>query len=155
MGVEIERKYLIRMDHWQKINKGKGIYYRQGYISTDPEKTIRVRISDKSAFLAIKGISRGARRLEFEYEIPIIDAKELLNEFSVSTVSKIRYEIEYKGKLWEVDEFLEDNEGLIVAEIELDTENESFELPGWVGDEVTDDEKYYNSNLSINPYKVW
>ena len=155
MGIEIERKYLIKKDLWSSVDKGKGIYYKQGYLLTDPNKTIRVRISDRNAFLTIKGSSKGASRLEFEYEIPLKDAQELLDAFSTSSISKIRYEVEYSGKIWEVDEFLEDNQGLIVAEIELESETESFKVPEWIGKEVTEDIKYYNSNLSLKPFKTW
>ena len=155
MGIEIERKYLIKEDLWPAVDKGKGIYYKQGYLLTDPNKTIRVRISDRNAFLTIKGISKGATRLEFEYEIPLKDAQELLDAFSTSSISKIRYEVEYAGKIWEVDEFLEDNQGLFVAEIELESETESFEIPGWIGKEVTEEIKYYNSNLSMKPFTTW
>ena|SRR5688572_14549408 len=155
MGIEIERKYLIKEDLWSSVDKGKGIYYKQGYLLTDPNKTIRIRISDRNAFLTIKSSTKGASRLEFEYEIPLKDAQELLDAFSVSSISKIRYEVEYAGKIWEVDEFLEDNQGLIVAEIELRSETESFELPGWIAKEVTEEIKYYNSNLSMKPFITW
>ena len=155
MGIEIERKYLIKKDLWATIEKGKGIYYKQGYLLTDPNKTIRVRISDTNAFLTIKGSSKGASRPEFEYEIPLKDAQELLDSFSISSISKIRYEVEYAGKIWEVDEFLEDNQGLIVAEIELESETERFKVPEWIGKEVTEDIKYYNSNLSLKPFNTW
>jgi adenylate cyclase len=155
MGKEIERKYLIDIDKWDKADKPAGSHFRQGYLVTDPNKTIRVRITDTTGFLTIKGISQGASRLEYEYEIPLAEARELLDNFSVSELIKIRYEIAYKGKTWEVDEFLGDNAGLFVAEIELENENEEVELPEWVTTEVTEDQKYYNSNLTLNPYKNW
>ena len=155
MPKEIERKYLIDLEKWGEVSKPTGQHYRQGYLSTDPQKTIRVRLTDTTGFLTIKGISVGATRLEYEYEIPAADAKELLDNFSASELSKIRYKIKFAGKLWEVDEFLGDNAGLFVAEIELMEEGEVFELPGWVTREVTGDEKYDNANLTINPYKTW
>lgn len=155
MAKEIERKYLIDLDKWRRIGKPPGQLYRQGYLLTDPNKTIRVRLTETCGFLTIKGLSVGATRLEYEYEIPVADAKELLDNFSVSELSKIRYKIEYKGKTWEVDEFLGDNAGLFIAEIELKSEDELFELPEWVANEVTEEKKYYNSNLTINPYKNW
>lgn len=155
MGKEIERKYLVDFKKWQKIEKRPGHYYRQGYLLTDPQKTIRVRLTDKKGYLTIKGISVGATRLEYEYEIPITEAKELLDNFSISELSKIRYNIEFKSKIWEVDEFLGDNVGLFIAEIELISEDEIIELPEWVLNEVTGEEKYYNSNLTINPFKNW
>jgi CYTH domain-containing protein len=155
MAKEIERKFLIDLEKWGKIEKPPGHHYRQGYLLTDPQKTIRVRLTDDSAFLTIKGISVGATRLEYEYEIPAADAKELLDNFSTSELSKVRYKIGFGNKIWEVDEFLGDNVGLFVAEIELRDESETFDLPDWVGKEVTGEEKYYNANLTINPYKNW
>ncbi|MBI3133813.1 MAG: CYTH domain-containing protein [Bacteroidetes bacterium] len=155
MGVEIERKYLVNRDKWNIVEKPKGNLFRQGYLVTDPTKTIRVRLTDSAGFLTIKGLSVGATRPEFEYEIPQDEASQLLDTFSVTDLKKIRYEILFNGKLWEVDEFLGDNLGLIVAEIELKSESEIFELPDWIDKEVTGDEKYYNSNLSIHPFTKW
>lgn len=155
MGVEIERKYLVNKDKWNRLDKGAGILYRQGYLLVDPEKTIRVRLGDNRGFITIKGLTIGASRLEYEYEIPAREAMELLDKFCPSDISKIRYKIIHAGKLWEVDEFLGNNEGLIVAEIELTSEQETFDLPDWVGEEVTDQTKYYNASLSIKPYKSW
>ncbi len=155
MGQEIERKYLIHFENWKKVEKPLGQQYRQGYILTDPKKTIRVRVAGTHGFLTIKGLSVGATRPEYEYEIPISDAIELLDNFSVSELSKIRYKIVFDNKMWEVDEFLGDNAGLIVAEIELKSEDEQFKCPDWVDKEVTGDERYYNSNLTVSPYKNW
>jgi adenylate cyclase len=155
MPQEIERKFLINHDKWEQVEKPIGDFYRQGYLLTDPNKTIRVRLTNTSAFLTIKGLSVGATRPEFEYEIPMQDAKELLDNFAISELSKVRYKINFKDKLWEVDEFLGNNLGLIVAEIELENENEAFEMPDWIGREVTGEQKYYNSNLTIVPFKDW
>jgi adenylate cyclase len=155
MGLEIERKYLVNKEKWNSIEKPKKTLFRQGYLLTDPNKTIRVRLTDSKGYLTIKGLSVGATRPEFEYEIPRDEAEQLLDNFSVSDLKKIRYEILFKDKLWEVDEFLGDNLGLIVAEIELKSESETFELPDWIDREVTGEEKYYNSNLSINPFVKW
>ena len=155
MGQEIERKYLVDHIKWQQIDKPTGQLYRQGYLLTDPNKTIRVRQTTDKGFLTIKGLSIGATRPEYEYEIPFEEAKELLDNFSISELSKIRYKIIFDNKVWEVDEFLGDNIGLIVAEIELTSEDESFNIPAWVDKEVTGQEKYYNSNLTIEPYKNW
>lgn len=155
MAKEIERKYLIDVEKWQKLEKPAGQHYRQGYLVTDPQKTIRVRLTDTKGFLTIKGITVGAARSEYEYEIPVAEAKELLDNFSVSELSKIRYNINFKNKLWEVDEFLGDNAGLFVAEIELQSENEAFETPQWLGKEVTEDARYYNANLTLNPFRNW
>lgn len=155
MPTEIERKFLVEKSIWQKVEKNSGEMYRQGYLLTDPNKTIRVRQTSEKGFITIKGLSVGATRPEFEYEIPFDDAKELLNQFAISELSKIRYKIIFEDKLWEVDEFLGDNLGLIVAEIELKSEDESFALPDWIDREVTSEQKYYNSNLTILPFKYW
>lgn len=155
MGLEIERKFLIHKNKWSRITKTQGVFLHQGYLLTDPEKTIRIRISDKLGYLTIKGIAIGAIRKEYEYAIPKNEAKELLDTFSVASLTKIRYDIEYYGKLWQVDEFQGDNTGLIVAEIELKNEKESFDVPDWIGEEITGSKKYYNSNLSLNPYMKW
>jgi adenylate cyclase len=152
MAVEIERKFLINKNKWQAAMKGNGQLYKQGYILTDPAKTIRVRIVGDDAFLTIKGKSVGASRPEFEYAIPKQDAEELLNNFCAAVISKTRYKVNH---IWEVDEFLGDNAGLVVAEIELENEQEHFEKPDWLDIEVTEDKRYFNSNLSINPYKNW
>jgi adenylate cyclase len=155
MGQEIERKFLVNHSKWKLLDKPNGQLYRQGYLLTDPNKTIRVRHTNEKGYLTIKGLSVGATRPEFEYEIPLNEAKELLNRFSVSELSKIRYIIEFENKVWEVDEFLGENKGLIVAEIELESETETFHNPEWIDKEVTGEEKYYNSNLTILPFKNW
>ncbi|MFN0176454.1 MAG: CYTH domain-containing protein [Saprospiraceae bacterium] len=155
MGQEIERKYLVDHHKWKKLDKPPGQLYRQGYLLIEPQKTIRVRLTTTSGFLTIKGLSVGATRPEYEYEIPLDDAKELLDNFSISELSKIRYKIIFENKIWEVDEFLGENSGLIVAEIELTSEDEIFSIPSWVGREVTGEEKFYNSNLTIEPYNTW
>lgn len=155
MPVEIERKFLLNSAEWEKLEKPAGNFYRQGYLSNEPAKTIRVRQTDDKGYLTIKGLSVGAARAEYEYEIPHSEAGELLDKFAVSELSKLRYKIMYGGKLWEVDEFKGDNAGLLVAEIELSSEDEKFDLPPWIGEEVTGEEKYYNSNLSVRPYSKW
>ena len=155
MGIEIERKFLMNPEKWEHLEKPLGEFYRQGYLSTDPTKTIRVRQTSEQGFLTIKGISVGATRKEYEYEIPLEEAKELLDQFSVAELSKIRYKISIGNHVWEVDEFSGKNAGLIVAEIELTSEDEDFEIPDWIGREVTGVEKYYNSNLVTEPYENW
>jgi adenylate cyclase len=155
MGKEIERKFLVDHIKWENIEKPAGVLYRQGYLLTDPNKTIRVRQTSTKGFLTIKGRTIGATRPEYEYEIPNNEATELLDNFSISELSKIRYKIIFDNKIWEVDEFLGENEGLIVAEIELDCESETFGRPEWVLKEVTEEQKYYNSNLTIFPFKKW
>ena len=155
MGIEIERKFLMNPEKWEHLEKPVGEFYRQGYLLTDPTKTIRVRQTSEQGFLTIKGISVGATRKEYEYEIPLEEAKELLDQFSVAELSKIRYKISIGNHVWEVDEFSGKNAGLIVAEIELTSEDEDFEIPDWIGREVTGAEKYYNSNLVTEPYENW
>lgn len=155
MAIEIERKYLVHHDKWQQYPKGKGQFYRQGYMLTDPSKTVRLRLTDTEGFITIKGLSVGPSRTEYEYAIPREDARELLDKFCTSDITKLRYKVYEGGRLWEVDEFLDKNEGLILAEIELSHEDEAFVLPEWVDKEVTGDEKYYNANLSHHPFSQW
>jgi CYTH domain-containing protein len=155
MAKEIERKFLLDLAQWQRLPKPPGEHFRQGYLVTDPQKTIRVRLTNTTGYLTIKGIATGATRLEYEYEIPLSEAKELLDNFAVSELSKIRYKITHENKTWEIDEFLGDNTGLLVAEIELQSEDESFALPAWVTKEVTGEAQYYNSNLTTHPYNKW
>lgn len=155
MGIEIERKFLVNKKKWQEKVKGSGELYRQGYLLTDPNKTIRVRQTSDKGFITIKGLSIGATRSEFEYEIPFEEAGVLLDQFSVAELSKIRYKIIFEDKLWEIDEFLDRNEGLIIAEIELKSEDEKFYFPDFIESEVTGEDKYYNSNLTLFPYKDW
>jgi CYTH domain-containing protein len=155
MKFEIERKFLVDKSKWNAVEKSESAFLQQGYLSRDPEKTIRIRVTDTEGFVTIKGRTVVATRKEFEYAIPKPDAMELLNEFCDAVISKVRYRALYKGNVWEVDEFGGDNEGLIIAEIELNSEHQEFEIPDWVGTEVTGEEKYYNSNLSLHPYKTW
>ncbi len=155
MPQEIERKFLVNIPLWDKLNKPEPEHFRQGYLFSNPEKTIRVRTTNSTAFITIKGKSNGASRSEFEYEIPRNEAIELLNEFSETELSKARYHINHEGHLWEVDVFEGENHGLIVAEIELQDENEKFEIPEWISEEVTEDTRYYNSNLTKNPFSKW
>lgn len=155
MGQEIERKFLIRGEAWR--NQGKGSVYRQGYIPTvKPGHTVRVRIAGDRAFLTIKGPAKGLSRLEYEYPIPLSDAEEMLEKLcDRPLIEKVRYEIPQGHHVWEVDEFLGDNRGLILAEIELSSETETFELPDWIEKEVTGDRRYYNSNLTKKPFSTW
>lgn len=155
MAVEIERKFLVDHEQWRLLSKPGGKHYRQGYILSDDIKTIRVRVTNELGYITIKGKTKGISRLEYEYTIPVNEGIELLNNFAVSELEKTRYCITYEGKVWEVDEFLGDNQGLLVAEIELEDEAETFKLPPWITVEVTGDKKYYNSALSVNPFKRW
>lgn len=153
MPLEIERKFLVRYDGYKK-GAAKALY-RQGYLSTDKNHVIRIRLAGDSAFLTIKGPTVGAVRKEFEYSIPVSDAQALLELCEKPLIEKIRYDTAYKGMNWEVDEFLGENAGLVIAEIELSGEAQAFQKPDWVGDEVTSDPRYYNSNLIHSPFKVW
>lgn len=154
MGVEIERKFLIDETKLPTLKNGYTI--KQGYIQTVDHTTVRIRIRDKEAFLTIKGKSQGASRLEFEYPIPLSDAKEMLtNLCHASRVEKTRYLVEHGGHTWEVDIFEGSNQGLIIAEIELESEDEDFSLPEWVSEEVTQDKRYFNVNLVERPYTSW
>ena len=155
MAVEIERKFLVDERKWRNLQKPDGTVYRQGYISNDPAKTVRIRVGNSKGFLAIKGANAGVSRLEFEYEIPLADARQLLKEFCTNIIEKRRYRISAGDKIWEVDEFFGENEGLVVAEIELTHEEEIFERPDWVSREVSGDKRYYNSHLAVFPYRKW
>ena len=155
MGLEIERKFLVHKEKWDSLTKPKKDFYRQGYLFSDSNKTIRVRQTNDKGYITIKGASIGISRPEFEYEIPMQDAEVLLNKFSISELIKVRYKILFKNKIWEVDEFLGENIGLIVAEIELENEDEQFEMPDWIANEVTGIQKYYNSILATFPYSKW
>jgi adenylate cyclase len=153
--LEIEHKYLVRKDLWYAVNKPTGVNIRQGYLQTDPGKTIRIRTTGTDAFLTIKGPSSNATRAEYEYPIPPGEADELLQLCTAPVIEKIRYRMEYAGKTWEVDEFFGENEGLILAEIELTFTEEKYDIPAWVGEEVTSDPRYYNAYLARNPYSKW
>lgn len=155
MAIETEYKYLVKADLWQEVIPHKSVSVKQAYLLTDPEKTIRVRTMGDKAFITIKGKASGASRLEYEYEIPLNDAEELITNFSSDRIEKIRHYVMYDNKTWEVDEFQGANKGLIVAEIELETEDQSYTLPSWAGENVTEDHKYANSNLVSNPYINW
>src|ERR1700733_9206235 len=130
MGNEIERKFLVDHEKWQRLIKPPGTHYRQGYLLNDNQRTIRVRVTDKQGFITLKGATTGITRKEYEYKIPVEDGNELLDGFARSEIEKVRYRIDFAGKLWEVDEFLGENKGLIMAEIELENEAEEFEKPG-------------------------
>lgn len=153
MPKEIERKFLVVSDGYKSSSRK---YYKQGYLSVEPDKTVRVRVVGDKGFLTVKGRNNGISRAEYEYEIPAADANDMLdNLVKTGVIEKWRYVCVIDGKKWEVDEFLGDNAGLVVAEIELQSEDEPFTKPAWAGDEVSGDERYYNSSLSQNPYKNW
>lgn len=154
MAKEIERKFLVSGEDWRAL--ARGTRYRQGYLSTVKERTVRVRTIDDRAFLTVKGVSVGATRSEYEYEIPAADADEMLNALCEKPIiEKNRYKIPLGGITWEVDEFLGVNEGLIVAEVELQSEDQSLPKPAWIGEDVTDDPRYFNANLIARPFSTW
>lgn len=155
MGFEIERKFTVNHSKWNEIEKPEGDHYRQGYLSKENGKTVRIRLTTSTAFLTIKGPTKGLTRDEYEFEIPQLEATEILDTMCYAEVVKIRYKLVYAGKLWEVDEYLGDNQGLLTAEIELANEKESFEIPPWIEKEVTFEKKYSNSNLAAKPFKTW
>lgn len=153
MGVEIERKFLVRSDSWRTTS---GAHYRQGYLNSNLERVVRVRVIGDKGYLTVKGPNIGAARPEFEYEIPVSDANEMLDNLCEKPlIEKIRHVVEHRGTVWEIDAFLGENEGLVVAEVELQSAEQPVETPDWLGDEVTGDPRYYNSNLVKRPYKVW
>lgn len=156
MGVEIERKFLVKDEVYKKLAVDK-ILYRQGYLNTSTQNVVRVRVTDHKAFITIKGKTQGITRAEFEYEIPVIDANDMLQSLCEGViVEKYRYRVpSVNGLFWEVDEFVGDNYGLVIAEIELQAENSSFDKPHWLGEEVSGDERFYNAYLSRYPYNKW
>lgn len=145
--MEIERKFLVHREIWEQQIKPVPKIIKQGYLSTTPECTVRVRTKNDQGFITIKGKTVGISREEFEYEIPIDEATQLLEQFTTKSIFKKRYEIDYKEKTWELDEFEGRHAPLILAEIELNSEDEEFELPSWIAEEVSDDPAYFNSNL--------
>lgn len=153
MGTEIERKFLVVSDAWRA--GAEGLPYEQGYLAREPAATVRIRLAGQKGFVTIKGQVLGFSRPEFEYEIPAADARALLQMCRQPLIEKTRYRILHAGKVWEVDEFRGANAGLVVAEVELACETEIFELPPWVGAEVSHDHRYYNSQLSLVPFSEW
>jgi len=154
MGIEIERKFLVKNSLW-KTDSVTGTDFKQGYLSRGGNCSVRVRIEGPDANINIKSATLDILRQEFEYPIPIDEARELLELFCSSTVSKKRYKVSYAGKVWEIDVFEQDNSGLVVAEIELNSIDEEFQRPCWIGDEVSSDMRYYNTELARHPYKSW
>ena len=154
--IEIERKFLVKNDSFKTAAFTQN-HIAQGYLSSVPERTVRVRIKGEKGFLTIKGISNesGLSRFEWEKEISVEEAKKLLLLCEKGVIDKTRFEVKSGNHVYEIDVFYGDNEGLIIAEIELDSETETFEKPSWLGEEVTHDKRYYNSYLSNNPYKNW
>ena len=154
MAKEIERKFLVKGDAWRAL--AQGTHYRQGYLNSVKERTVRIRTINEKAFLTIKGPTIGVTRQEYEYEIPHADCVQMLEHLAEKPIiEKNRYKIPHEGLIWEIDEFLGVNAGLIVAEVELSDENQVFNKPEWIGEEISADPRYFNSNLVKNPYTTW
>ena len=154
MPKEIERKFLVTNNTWRQ--SAKGTYYRQGYFPTANKTTVRVRTAGNTGYLTIKGERSGASRSEYEYQIPFEEAQEMLSQLCKKPlIEKRRFKVEFEGHLWEIDEFEGENQGLILAEVELSDEDENIQLPGWIGKEVTDDHRYYNAYLVDHPFSEW
>lgn len=154
MALEIERKFLVLNNDYK--NASKKVLFRQGYLSVDFERTVRVRCCDGMGFITVKGKNKLCSREEYEYNIPYGDAERMLDKLCIRPIiEKVRHFLVYEGCKWVVDEFQGVNEGLVIAEIELENEQQLFEKPKWLGDEITSEVKYFNSNLIENPYKSW
>lgn len=154
MAKEIERKFLVVGDDWRRL--AEGTMYRQGYLNSVKERTVRIRTVGDRAFLTVKGITVGSTRVEYEYEIPVADCNAMLDGLAEQPIiEKKRYRIPFGGLTWEVDEFFGENLGLIVAEVELTSEDQRFDKPAWIGEEVGHDPRYFNSNLIAHPYSKW
>lgn len=151
--LEIERKFLVRDQSW--CVPGQGVLYRQGYLSRDPKRPVRIRIAGDQGFLTIKGPLTRLTRAEYEYPIPADDAHIIMELAEGPIIEKLRYRVPHAGKVWEIDEFLGDNSGLVVAEVELESEDEEIVLPAWVGREVSREPRYGNLSLLSHPYKLW
>jgi CYTH domain-containing protein len=154
MGFETERKFRVRSSDWKP--GAVGVPYRQGYLCREEARTVRVRIAGEQAYLTLKGQAQGMTRLEYEYPIPLAEARALLDQLCLKPlIEKTRYRVEFGGRVWEVDEFAGENQGLVVAEVELDSPDQPLELPDWVGEEVTHDPRYLNANLVAHPFSRW
>jgi adenylate cyclase len=155
MAQEIERKFLVKDDSWRSA-AGEGKVYLQGYLSLDRERVVRVRVKGNQGFLTIKGLREGISASEYEYPIPLADAEEMLQKLCLRPlIEKVRFEVSFGGLLWEVDEFKGENQGLILAEVELKSEDQAVTLPPWAGLEVSHDKRYSNASMVQSPFKSW
>ena len=156
MGLEIERKFLVKNDTWKKVTF-KQIIIKQGYLNSNKNRTVRIRISDNQGFITVKGVSNdsGTTRFEWEKEIDVQEANQLLAICEPNIIEKTRYLVKNGIHIFEIDEFFGANKGLLIAEIELTSENETFEKPSWLGKEVTGNPIYYNASLSKLPFSSW
>lgn len=153
LALEIERKYLVDETRWTPADSG--VHLVQGYLSSHPERVVRVRIAGAAAKLTIKGITTGITRVELEYDVPLADAEQLLALCERPLIDKHRYTEQHGGRTWEIDVFHGDNTGLVIAEVEIESEDAAIELPAWIGREVSSDPRYYNANLLAAPYSTW
>jgi len=154
MPIEIERKFLVAAESWRE--GATGTLFRQGYLCTEPERTVRVRLAGDRGTLTVKGKTEGISRAEFEYPIPAAEAAELLDRLCLRPlIEKTRYRVEHAGRVWEIDEFFGENQGLVLAEVELESADARLELPPWSGREVSDDPRYYNASLVQCPFSQW
>lgn len=154
MGTEIERKFLVKGAGWRSL--AQGVVYRQGYITASPDRTVRVRVAGDQGYLTLKGASQGISRSEYEYAIPLQDATEMLDQLCQRPlIEKTRYRIPWGDVVWEVDEFAGENQGLIMAEVELTDPDQTVTLPEWIGAEVSADPRYFNANLARHPFRNW
>lgn len=155
MAIEIERKFLVKNDKWKNSVVSESVI-KQGYIANQENATVRIRVARGNAHLNIKSATKGIRRAEFEYPIPLEDAEALLREVAQRPyISKTRYKVRCGEHIWDLDLFDGENSGLVMAEVELNDEQESFEMPEWAGEEVSGDPRYYNASLVKNPYTTW
>ncbi len=154
MKVEIERKFLVKNQDWKRLIVEKHTI-QQGYLNVDKSCNVRVRIMNNLAFITIKGKRVNTARPEFEYEIPLNDAESILKLSKTSIIKKTRFTVNHQGQIWEIDQFEGDNQGLVIAEIELKQKDEAISLPNWIGTEISNDERFYNLSLSSNPFKNW
>lgn len=155
MATEIEHKFLVRDDRWRGQVE-RSVWIRQGYLTSNARCSVRVRVADDRGFLNLKSGTLGIRRSEYEYSIPLVEAEEILDTLCEKPLlEKTRHFLRYGEHLWEIDEFAGDNAGLIVAEVELDHPDESFARPDWLGEDVSHDLRYYNSQLARHPYRLW
>lgn len=155
MALEIERKFLVINDKWKDNILSESVL-KQGYIANQPNATVRVRIAKGVAHLNIKSATKGISRAEFEYQIPMADAEQILEQVAEQPfIDKMRYKVRWGDHVWDLDLFAGDNRGLVMAEVELDSEDEPFELPPWAGEEVSGDPRYYNASLVKHPYSEW
>lgn len=153
MGIEIERKFLVKNEAWRSL--GKGVSLTQGYLAGSNQATVRVRIAGNIAYLTVKGKVKNLTRQEFEYEIPVVDAQAILKLCHPRIVEKTRYKIRLQDLIWEVDEFAGANQGLVMAEVELEAADQLVSLPEWIAQEVSEDPRYFNSYLASHPYSTW